>query len=142
MGIITFTNHNVKLKIKDKLLLKPFLSGIFDDFNQKFKSISYIFCSDEYLLALNKQYLNHDTYTDILTFSLSETPWPIIAEIYISIERVNENAQSLAVSPEIELLRVMIHGVLHLCGYSDHTPKLKKEMRTKEDFYIAAYCST
>lgn len=142
MGTITFTNHNIKLRIRDKLLLKPFLSGIFEDFNKEFKSISYIFCSDDYLLALNKQYLNHDTYTDILTFSLSETPWPIISEIYISVERVNENAQALSIAPDTELLRVMIHGILHLCGYSDHTSNLKKEMRAKEDFYLAAYCST
>ena len=142
MGTITFTNHNVNLKIRDKLILKSFLSGIFEDFDKKFKSVSYIFCTDEYLLALNKQYLNHDTFTDILTFTLSETPWPIISEIYISTERVDENAESLGVEPEVELLRVMIHGVLHLCGYSDHTVGLKKAMRTKEDFYLAAYCST
>ena len=93
-------------------------------------------------MGLNQQYLNHDTYTDILTFTLADTPWPIISEIYISTERVDDNAKKLGVEPEIELLRVMIHGILHLCGLSDHTAELKKAMRAKEDFYLAAYCST
>ena len=90
-----------------------------------FKSVSYIFCKDDYLLTLNQQYLNHDTLTDILTFTLSGTDSAIVSEIYISVERVKENAISLKTDYQQELFRVMIHGILHLCGYSDHTPKQK-----------------
>lgn len=109
---------------------------IFAKEGKKFESLSYIFCTDQFLLKLNQQYLNHDTFTDILTFSLSNSPLPIIAEIYISIERVKENASGLNIDFATELKRVMIHGILHLCGYEDHTPEEKKLMREKEDFYL------
>lgn len=142
MGNITFANHNITLALKDKLLLKTFLSSIFSREKEDFKSVSYIFCTDEFLIGLNRTYLNHDTYTDILTFTLSETSLPIVSEIYISAERVKENASGLNIPFETELLRVMIHGILHLCGYSDHTPKLKKEMRSKEDEYLLLFGST
>jgi probable rRNA maturation factor len=89
------------------------------------------------LLTLNRQYLNHDTLTDILTFTLSGTASSIVAEIYISVERVRENAVSLKTDYQQELLRVMIHGILHLCGYSDHTPKQKTLMRKKENHYLS-----
>jgi probable rRNA maturation factor len=136
MAIISFNNHGVSPSLKSKPLLKIFLSSIFAEEKTEFKKISYIFCSDEFLLKLNQQYLNHDTLTDIITFTLSETSLPIISEIYISIERVEENAVELKVDYDTELIRVMIHGVLHLCGYSDHTPELKSEMRAKEDYYL------
>ncbi len=103
----------------------------------EFKEIVYIFSTDESLLKLNQQFLNHDTLTDILTFTLSDDGSPIFSEIYISIDRVKENASIFKVPFYTELYRVMIHGILHLCGYSDHTPKLKTEMRKKEDFYLS-----
>ncbi|MEO8852972.1 MAG: rRNA maturation RNase YbeY [Ginsengibacter sp.] len=136
MGTITFNNHNVAFVLKDKLLLKKFLSSVFAQESVDFKSISYIFCTDGFLLKLNQQYLNHDTLTDILTFNLSVVELPIFSEIYISIERVTENAESAKTTFLNELHRVMIHGILHLCGYNDHTKKEKKSMRTKEDFYL------
>ena len=136
MGTITFNNHNVAFVLKDKLLLKKFLSSVFAQERVDFKSISYIFCTEGFLLKLNQQYLNHDTLTDILTFNLSGVELPIISEIYISIERVTENAESVKTTFLNELHRVMIHGILHLCGYNDHTKKEKKSMRTKEDFYL------
>lgn len=137
MGTISFNNHGVSTVLKDKLLLKTFLSAIFAEEGFDFKSITYIFCADDFLLKLNQQYLKHDTLTDILTFTLSGTSLPIVSEIYISIDRVKENAQTLRVNYEDELLRVMIHGILHLCGYEDHSPKEKSEMRAKEDYYLS-----
>lgn len=96
--------------------------------------IDYIFCSDEFLLKVNRAHLDHDEYTDIITFPLEEDP--IVGEIYISIDRVRENADSFGVSFEEELHRVMIHGVLHLCGYDDHEDDDIEEIREKEAFYI------
>jgi len=137
LGTITFNNHNIKFNLKDKLYLKSFLSRVFVDEHVSFKAISYVFCSDEFLLKLNQEYLEHDTLTDILTFSLSNSPLDIVAEIYISIERVTENAEKLKLPFISELYRVMIHGILHLCGYSDHTKKEKVKMRAKEDYYLS-----
>lgn len=142
MGTISFNNNQVSFTLKDKLLLKSFLPIIFKEEGYEFKSVSYIFCSDEYLLKLNQKYLKHDTYTDILTFTLSGTSLPIISEIYISIDRVRENAHELNINFSDELHRVMIHGVLHLCGYSDHTPRLKTEIHKKEDHYLSLLRST
>ena len=137
LGSISFNNHGISTSLKDKLLLKTLLASIFAEEGFDFKSVSYVFCTDEYLLKLNQQYLKHDTLTDILTFTLSGTSLPIVSEIYISIERVKENAQNLNVNYENELHRVMIHGILHLCGYEDHSPKEKSEMRAKEDYYLS-----
>jgi rRNA maturation RNase YbeY len=139
LGTITFHNHDVSFALKNKLLLKTFLASIFTMEGYSFRSVNYIFCNDTFLHALNKQYLQHDTFTDILTFSLSETSLPIIAEIYISIDRVKENAVLIKTSFYQEIMRVMIHGILHLCGYDDHSPYQKKKMRQREDFYISRY---
>lgn len=137
MATISFNNQDISLLLKNKSSLKVFLASIFKEEGYEFKNVAYIFCSDAFLLTLNQQYLNHDTLTDIITFSLSETHLPIISEIYISIERVRENAKDLNVSFENELHRVMIHGILHLCGYSDHTKELKARMRALEDHYLS-----
>lgn len=94
--------------------------------------ISFIFCSDAYLHELNMQYLQHDTLTDIITFPYSERPY-LEGDIFISIDRIRENAQTFGVAFEDELHRVMIHGVLHLCGYSDKSPEEKKLMTEKEN---------
>ncbi len=139
MGTISFNNHSTSVSLKDKLLLKTILSSIFAEEGYDFKSVSYIFCTDEYLLKLNQQYLKHDTFTDILTFTLSGVSLPIVSEIYISLERVKENAQHLKVKYEDELHRVMIHGILHLCGYEDSTPKENSKIRAKEDYYLAKF---
>jgi probable rRNA maturation factor len=136
LGTINFSHHNVPAPLKDKLFAKTFLSTVFAEENTAFKSVSYVFCNDEYLLTLNKQYLNHDTLTDILTFTLSGVSLPIVSEIYISVERVKENAIVHEVDFFNELYRVMIHGILHLCGYNDGTSEEKAEMRRKEDFYL------
>ncbi|MGB5229647.1 MAG: rRNA maturation RNase YbeY [Eudoraea sp.] len=94
--------------------------------------LSYIFCSDEYLIKINQKYLGHDTYTDIVTFNYSEED-VISGEIYISVDRVRENAVKFKEDFNKELRRVMAHGVLHLLGYNDKSKNEKEEMRTKED---------
>ena len=139
MKTIKFNNRGISPEIKDKQELKQFLVSIFENEKVGFEHISYIFCKDSFLLKLNQEYLNHNTYTDILTFTLSDKSAPINAEIYISIERVWENAASLKNAYREELYRVMIHGILHLCGFSDHSSEEKKVMRQKEDFYLSQY---
>lgn len=123
--------------LKNKPDLKKFISGIFQNEGFLFKEIVYIFTTDDFLLNLNRQFLNHDTLTDILTFKMSDIDDPICSEIYISIQRVVENSSNLRVNFLNELYRVMIHGVLHLCGYHDNSPRLKAEMRDREDFYLS-----
>ena len=98
--------------------------------------IQYILCNDKYLLAVNSKYLAHETLTDIITFSNSENPKIISGDIFISVERVKDNARALGHEFEEELFRVLVHGVLHLLGYNDHTPDEKQQMRAKEDYYL------
>ncbi|HKP31778.1 MAG TPA: rRNA maturation RNase YbeY [Chitinophagaceae bacterium] len=103
---------------------------------RKCSSLTYIFCSDKYLLAINRQFLKHDYYTDIITFDLSSDKKSVIGEIYISTQRVRANAKELKLPIKDELLRVMIHGALHLCGYKDKSKTDKLAMRSREDYYI------
>jgi probable rRNA maturation factor len=105
----------------------------------KLKELNYIFVSDEALLAINKEYLNHDTLTDIITFDNSEKEKDIEGDIFISIERTKENAVKYKVEPETELIRVMAHGLLHLCGYLDKKATDVAVMREKENYYIDKY---
>lgn len=98
--------------------------------------INYIFCNDDYLLNINRQYLDHDAFTDIITFNNNEDR-KMNADIYISTERVEDNAWKYKVSFMEELHRVLIHGILHLCGYNDQTTFQKQEMREKEDYYLS-----
>ena len=139
MGTISFHSHDIDPRLKDRLLLKAALASVFASEKVEFKSVNYIFCKDEYLLGLNHKYLDHDTLTDILTFTYSNPTLPIVSEIYISVERVEHNARSLNVSYESEVRRVMIHGILHLCGYEDGTPAQKVTMRAKEDLYLRRF---
>lgn len=105
------------------------------DEEKKVGNINYIFCDDEYLLKVNQDFLNHDYYTDIITFDYVKGK-TISGDIFISLPRISENASTLSSSFEKELLRVLAHGVLHLCGYKDKSDEEEKEMRAKEDFYI------
>ena len=98
--------------------------------------IHFVFCDDNHLLGINLKYLNHDTLTDIITFSNSEKPSIISGDIFISIERVTDNARTLNNDFDEELSRVLVHGILHLMGYNDHTPAEKRNMRAKEDYYL------
>ena len=100
--------------------------------------INYIFCNDEYLHKINVDYLQHDTLTDIITFDYGKDNL-LASDIYISIERVRENAQEFGVDFSTELLRVMSHGILHLCGYKDKTPEQSQQMRQKEEEKMALF---
>ncbi|MCL6524436.1 MAG: rRNA maturation RNase YbeY [Thermoflavifilum sp.] len=104
--------------------------------NKPIRQLVYVFCTDTYLLSLNQQYLQHDTLTDILTFDLSDKPGEIKGEVYISLDRVRENAQMFSVAVDEEILRVILHGALHLCGYGDHLPEEQKQMRALENRYL------
>lgn len=115
--------------------LEPWIKTVITKENKTLGEINYIFCTDEYLLEKNQTFLNHNTYTDIITFDYSEEN-QISGDIFISIERVKENARKFAVEFETELKRVMIHGVLHLIGYNDKSEDEQKLMREKENFYL------
>ena len=128
---------NFTLKNRNKL--KLFILDIFKTEHVRLERIDYIFCSDKYLFTLNSTYLKHNTYTDIIAFPLSEFSTPIISDIYISIDRVKENAFNLHTTFTQELHRVIFHGALHLCGYMDKTKDQKKIIREKEDFYLSKY---
>ena len=141
MARVKFNYADRKLSISDKTKLKSFISSLFKSENISLSELNYIFCSDEYLLQINKDHLNHDYYTDIITFSLEEKGEPVIGEIYISIDRIKDNAISQKANLLNETLRVLFHGCLHLCGYLDKKPKDIKIMREKEDYYINQYLS-
>lgn len=134
---LIFLQHNITLK--NRRDLKNFILTVFKKEKRKLGSLTYIFCSDEYLLKINKAHLKHNYYTDIITFDLSDTPDIITGEIYISTERVKENSQTIGVSINEELHRVIFHGALHLCGYGDKSNSQKKAMRAKENDYLKAY---
>ncbi len=119
--------------------LKKFLLTIFKKERCSLKDLNVIFCSDEYLLNVNKEFLKHDFYTDIVTFNLAAEGEPISGEIYISVDRVKENSGILHTPFKRELHRVIIHGVLHLCGYMDKTGRQIQEMRATEDNYLDLY---
>lgn len=136
---VNFHFEKITLPLKNRGRLKEYISQVFENEGFKLLHVGYVFCTDEFLLGLNKSYLNHDTYTDILTFDLSETEKEVTAEIYISGERVKENAEAFNTDFEEELHRVIFHGVLHLCGYDDHTAADKKIMRRKESECLKAY---
>jgi probable rRNA maturation factor len=122
--------------------LKKLLVRIGSDFKKRTFVLTYIFCSDEYLLDINNRFLKHDFYTDILTFDLSEGSKGVVGEIYISVDRVIENASKLNVRLSEEIARVMIHGALHLCGFRDKTQPDVKRMRAAEDRYLSLYQQT
>lgn len=106
---------------------------------KSFCSLDYIFCDNEFLLQLNRFYLNHNYYTDVLTFNLTPNQQHINGEIYISVDMVKENAFRFQTLFEDELVRVIFHAALHLCGYDDQTKKEKKKMKELEDFYLQLF---
>lgn len=138
MPAIYFYFPYQQFTLKNRKELKRFILQTFKTENTHLHTLQYIFCSDADLLAINKQYLKHDYYTDIITFNLG-TNNNIEGEIYISVERVKENAQCLNTSFKEELHRVIFHGVLHLCGYKDKLKREKNEMRLKEDRLLQQY---
>lgn len=139
MGSIRFFTEDISHKLASPAKTKQWIKSIVEAEGFALGTVSYVLCSDEYLLEMNKQYLDHDYYTDILTFDNSESDTEIEGDIFISLERVRENAAGESVSFDEELLRVLAHGILHLCGYDDHTAGEKEEMRKKEDYYLSLF---
>jgi len=127
------------LKLQERNRLKNYILTLFRREHQHLSSLHYIFCSDAALLEMNRQFLNHDYYTDIITFTLSEKGYPIDAEIYISLDRVRDNATLLKQTYKRELHRVIFHGALHLCGYKDKTKQEVAIMRKKEEYNLKLY---
>ncbi len=135
---VYFFFQGVNLTLQNRTSLKEFIESVFKREGRPLSSINYIFCTDKALLEINKKFLKHDFYTDIITFDLSENA-AITAEIYISVDRVRDNARTLGTFFKSEVHRVIFHGALHLCGYGDKTKREKVEMREKEDLYLAKY---
>src|ERR1700744_331482 len=135
MPAISFFEEDITYRLKQKTAVRQWIAETIKAEGYRLKELSYIFCSDDYLLQINRQYLDHDTYTDIITFDNSDTEKLITGDIFISIERIRENAANLNVPETDELHRVIIHGVLHLLGYKDKSAPDKQKMTEKEDFY-------
>jgi rRNA maturation RNase YbeY len=133
---IRFFSEEINFTLKKKIKIRIWLTNVIREENSSPLNINYIFCSDEYLSELNKKYLHHNTLTDILTFPDLSNPNKISGDIYISVERIKENAEKYQQAFDKELDRVMIHGILHLLGYNDKAPKDKEFMTRKEDYYL------
>ncbi|RYE30231.1 MAG: rRNA maturation RNase YbeY [Sphingobacteriaceae bacterium] len=133
---INFFTEEIDFKLKHKKQLRHWIEATITAENYVLKEVNYIFCNDAYLLKINQDYLQHDTYTDIITFDNSEVENEVVSDIFISVERVAENAQTFQLTVLQELYRVMIHGALHLSGYKDKSAKDKKLMTEKENFYL------
>jgi probable rRNA maturation factor len=136
MPSINFFEEDIRFKLKDKTKVKSWVKATIEAEGYKLQELNYIFCSDSYLLGINQQYLDHDTYTDIITFDNSEKEKVITGDIFISIDRIHENAAKFNTGLANELHRVIIHGALHLLGYTDKTAASKKLMTSKEDLYL------
>jgi rRNA maturation RNase YbeY len=135
---IQFISHEIAFAPSDPEALRGWIKEVINRHKREVNCINYIFSSDSYILELNRRHLDHDYFTDILTFPYSgSTDEPIFADIFISIPRVEENATAYGVSFMEELSRVMIHGVLHLLGFNDHSEADKAEMRRQEDFALS-----
>jgi rRNA maturation RNase YbeY len=137
----TFYEHEVISGLKDKRKLSVFIDGLISKYKKNVTSaeLSYIFCKDAFLLEMNNNFLDHDTFTDIITFDLSSNKKAMEGEIYISTDRVRDNAKTYKTTYQEELHRVIFHGVLHLCGFKDKKPKDQKIMRENEDHCLAQY---
>ena len=134
---IRFFKEDCSVVLKNKAQLRDWFINTSRAEGNRIKELNYVFCSDAYLLEMNQSYLNHDTYTDIITFDNSETDENVLGDIFISIDRIKENAKNFGVSETDELHRVMIHGLLHLLGYGDKSKTEKAKMTEKENHYLA-----
>lgn len=139
MAQILFFYNTVQPYLPHRAQLKLFIAKLFLAERKKLQSLNYIFCTDDFLLDVNKAYLNHDFFTDIISFELASKKEPTIGEIYISVDRVRENAKNLGCSFKEEIHRVIFHGALHLCGYKDKTVAEQNKMRNLEDQYLDLY---
>ncbi len=134
---INFFKDSTKFKLEKRRELRKWINNVVNSEKCNIEWINFVFCDDRILADMNIKYLNHNTLTDILTFSFSNSGENISGEIYISVQRVRENASNYKVTFEKELHRVMIHGILHLLGYKDSTKTEKDIMRQKENFYLS-----
>ncbi len=134
--MINFNSLKEGFVLSNPEYLRTWLKAVIESEKKKQGDIQFVFCDDDYLLTINRDYLNHDTLTDIVTFPTSNDTSVISGEIYISVDRVTENANIENVIFVAELSRVMVHGVLHLMGYKDHQNGEKIQMRSKEDYYL------
>lgn len=134
--MISFYTADIRYSLRSRVKLRAWLSGVAAKEGYALRDLNIILCSDEYLYRLNVDFLKHRTYTDIITFDYSESKREISGELYISLDRIRYNANKLKINVKDELHRVMVHGLLHLCGYSDKTPRKKIQMTAKENFYL------
>ncbi|WP_073237642.1 rRNA maturation RNase YbeY [Pedobacter caeni] len=134
---IHFFTEDLSYTLKKKTILKAWIKSVIENEGYALRELNFILCSDEYLLRINQQYLNHDTYTDVITFDNSEELKMIVGDIFISLERIQENAKEFKHTVADELCRVMAHGTLHLLGYKDKGKAAKTLMTEKEDYYLA-----
>ena len=137
--MINFFCEDIEFKVPQSRSTKTWLKSIATTEGFELNQLNYLFCSDEHILSINRQYLEHDFYTDIITFDNSEDEKVIEGDIFISIERVEENAKNLNQLFEVEFRRVLAHGVLHLCGYNDTDDSQEEIMRSKENFYLSLF---
>ena len=135
MSQIYFFSEETSFHLENSSIHEKWLSFVAAEENNGINQLNYIFCSDEYLLKINIEHLNHNTFTDVITFEYASMP--IEGDIFISIDRIKENASEFNVSFMNELNRVMVHGLLHLLGYKDKTKEDKIEMTRKEDYYLS-----
>lgn len=136
MSPIHFQVADKGITLPAKTVLRSVINALFRKEGKQLEALSIVFCSDDFLLGLNQQFLQHDYYTDILTFTMSERGCPVSGELYISVDRVRDNARLLGVPAIQELRRVIFHGALHLCGYKDKLKKDQAIIRQKEDRYL------
>lgn len=135
--MIRFFNEDVPYKLTQKQATRQWLKQQAEAEGYTVGDLNYIFCSDDYVLQVNRDYLQHDYYTDIITFDQSEEDDKLEGDIFISVDRVTDNAQQVGVSAEQEMRRVLAHGMLHLCGYGDKTDEEAAQMRAKEEEWMA-----
>ena len=136
MPAISFFTEDTQYLLKHKRKIKHWITDTILSEGYKLSELNFILCSDEYLLRMNQDYLQHDDYTDVITFDNSEELKIIVGDIFISIDRIKENATNFNAPFLIELCRVIIHGTLHLLGYKDKNKKDKLQMTEKEDYYL------
>lgn len=140
MESIHFFYEDTPFILDHPAITQDWLHTIITNHEQQAEAINFIFCSDDYLLNINRSYLDHDYYTDIITFDNRESESDDLeSDIFISIDRIKDNAQSMAVSFDRELHRVIIHGILHLLGWNDKTDEQKQAMREKEEACLSLH---
>ena len=139
---IFFNNADKSTSLRFRTELKNFINKQCLKEGLRIQTLQYVFCSDNFLLDINKQYLNHNFYTDIISFDLSDQRGQLIGDVYISIDRVKENAKTQGSLYTHELLRVIFHGALHFCGYKDKKQSDAKLMRAMEDKWLKSYLKT